>query len=334
MYIHLLDETCKGAISVFGLILLEKIGRDLDEGVYPIVHDGGIVEPDQSCGRLEESGKEGMSNGQEAARRPAAGPRKRTTGRPWSSGGPTATRPGSASASSSILSQRELSKDATADLDGVAGAYPQVQFRSAPDVVWLLNWINPIRGLDERTLLVTAYPFDRTRNIVSWSWSSLALIWIGPRHTNYPDGSICSFEPTDRSWQQGQSLTTLLDLHVVWVARHIFMRRFGHWPGQQIFHTAWERLNEHLPGELCGGCDSGRRYEDCCRPFDQAIDPMDRWISFMKWTKGKCDRRVPTAVRKFVYGIRKTPPSLRNLDLRPRTEMFKRSPISGFFSEN
>lgn len=212
------------------------------------------------------------------------------------------------------------------DLEGVAGAYPQVELRSTPDAVWLLNWVTPLPGLDESALLVTAYPLNRSQNIVSWAWASLVLIWIGPRHTNFPEGSICSFEPKDRTWQRGRSLITLLDLNVLWIVRHIFLHWFGRWPGRQIFHTEWERLNEHLPGELCGGCDSGRLYDKCCRPRDEAIDPIDRLMLYMKWTNGQWERRPPNAVSEYVYGCRKTPPALRDLGLRPRSGMSKYFP--------
>ncbi len=147
----------------------------------------------------------------------------------------------------------------------------------------------------------------------SWAWWGPGLIWIGPRHTNYPDGSICSFEPKDLdAWQRGKSLRDLLDIHAVWIVRHLFLRYFGHWPGDQVFHTAYERLKEHRPGELCGGCRSGLRYEDCCRILDYRLDPVERVISFMRQF-GNLDRNPPKAVSEFVYGGRKAPPSLHDL---------------------
>lgn len=121
-------------------------------------------------------------------------------------------------------------------------------------------------------------------NLISWAWWLPALIWIGPRHTNYhPLGSICSFEPEDRTWQRGQLLITLLDLQVLWIVRHIFLRRFGRWPGRQVFHTSWERVLEQRPGELCGGCDSNHRYEECCHVIDKTVDPIERLFLFRRW---------------------------------------------------
>ena len=77
---------------------------------------------------------------------------------------------------------------------------------------------------DFQSTNVGIIPFN---NLISWAWWLPALIWIGPRHTNYhPLGSICSFEPEDRTWQRGQLLITLLDLQVLWIVRHIFLRRF------------------------------------------------------------------------------------------------------------
>lgn len=298
---------------MIGLELLEKISRDLDDDIYPVVHDGGIVEPGQSHSRIQELGEE-MIYGKQTARGSAAGKGERSTGRQRPPGRPPTTGSRSTYSTASILSELGLRAEAAADLEGVARTYPQVEFRATPDLVWLLNWIKPIRGLEETALLVTAYPLDATYDIVSWAWWGPVLIWIGPRHTNYNlSGSICSFEPDDRTWRRGQPLSNLLDLHVVWIIRHLFMRRFGRWPGRQFFHTPWERLNEQRPGELCGGCDSGRKYEECCRPLDEAIDPVDRLLSFTRRVDGKRERRPPKAVREFVYGCRKLPPYLGDL---------------------
>jgi hypothetical protein len=59
--------------------------------------------------------------------------------------------------------------------------------------------------------------------VKSWAFysSAVGVFWIGPRHTNFPDGSICAFEPRDGTWCFGDSLVELLDLYTVWAIRHI-----------------------------------------------------------------------------------------------------------------
>jgi len=305
--------------SLVGLELLEKIGRDMDKGVYPVVHDRGIVEPDQFCGRLMESGKKEIPHGRENSRGPAAGQGERPPGRQGSTGRPATEGPGSPGSVSSILSELRLSRGAEADVEGVVGAYPQVELRPAPDVLWLLIWVAPVHAFEERALLATAYPLDERYDPVSWGWWGPQLFWIGPRHTNYdPAGSICSFEPSDKTWRRGFPLITLIDLQVLWILRHLFMRRFGWWPGEQFFHTAWERLNENRPQELCGGCNSGQKYENCCRSVDEAVEPVECLVKFMVKVDRKWERKPPTIVKEFVYGLRKTPPSLSDVCLHPR----------------
>ncbi len=278
---------------------------------------------------------EGISYGREVPRGSSARAGEGTTGRPWPSGGQTAVGPGSAGTASSLIRELSLSDGATADFKGVAGAYSRVQFRPTSDLVWLINWIIPIRGLGESALLITAYPLDTKYDIMSWAWWGPGLAWIGPRHTNYhPSGSICSFEPSDGTWLRGRPLVNLLDLHVVWIVRHLFMRYFGRWPGPQVFHTPWERLFETRPGELCGGCGSGRRYEDCCREADEKLDPVERLIGFRRRVGDNWNRRPPQAVSEFVYGLRKIPPSVGDIALdRPITAASKSLPLVAFRRE-
>ena len=165
--------------------------------------------------------------------------------------------------------------------------------------------------------LVTAYPLDNRYNVMTWAWWGPGLFWIGPRHTNYPDGSVCSYEIRDGTWNRQMALTTLLDLHVVWVVRHIFMRWFGYWPGHQVFHTSYERLNEHRPGELCGGCDSGLRYEECCQKLDEENDGVESVaLSVIKLSSG-IERKPPKPIRDFVYGQLKAPPLINDLSPSP-----------------
>lgn len=307
---------------MIGLELLAKIGIDLDEGIGPVVHVRGVVEPGRPHDPEVEPGRKEIEHERQDSGRPAIWPRGGTTGGAWPPGGPTPERSRETSAASSIIGELTLTDARRADLEGVVGAYPQVTFRPTPGLIWLLNHVEPIRGLNQTALIVTAYPLESRGFVASWAWWGPGLIWIGPRHTNYfPSGSICSYEPRDGTWHEGKSLTSLLDLQVVWIVRHLFLSKFGRWPGQQIFHTEWERLNEHLPGELCGGCESGRKYEQCCQPVDKMIKPVDRLINFIKWSNRTIDRKPPAALSDFVFGRRKSPPLLNELQLM-RTESY------------
>lgn len=285
----------------------------MDKEVYPVVHDGGIVEPGRSHCRIQESGIGGILNGPEGTRGSEAGKGERPSGWSWPSGGPTAGGSWSACTTTSFFSELKLSDEAKADFQGVAGAYPLVEFRSTSDLMWLINRLKPIRGLDESAILLTAYPLNPKYNISSWAWWEPGLIWIGPRHTNYVEASICAFEPSDGTWRRGQPLIKLLDLHVLWIVRHLYMRHFARWPGRQALHTAYERITEHRAGELCG-CDSGKSYEECCQSRDKSLNIADVIIQFARWRRFRMnDRKPPIELWEFAYGNRNVLPSLKEL---------------------
>jgi hypothetical protein len=170
----------------------------------------------------------------------------------------------------------------TKDLASALAAYPQFKVRLAPPGVWLSGRIQPIPSLPDGASIVMVYPFEPSYTIRGWAWWDCG-IWVGPRHTNYGDGSICAFEPTDRTgvWRAGDPLLQLLDYWASWLGRHIYLTRMGRWPGPQSLHTAFERLNEHRPGEMCG-CGSSVRYEQCCRIKDTALSATVRKEEFRK----------------------------------------------------
>lgn len=253
-----------------GLELLRQIGEQLDDDLYPVIHEGGQVEP--GPGRLpsarpgrEDQGKEVRQDaGQEAGQGP-----ERSAARPRSGAADegAAAGEGTPGSPAQVLRTSGLRPDVVGDLEGAVKAYPQMRIRLAPPLAWLSAWIWPIRGLQKEALLVIGYSLDCPTTPRSWAWWD-AGVWIGPRHTNYPDGSICSYEPPDGTWGPGRPLVELLDLQVVWIVRHLYLRHFGRWPARQVLHTAFERLREHEPGEFCG-CDSGRRYDQCCLETDR-----------------------------------------------------------------
>ena len=107
-----------------------------------------------------------------------------------------------------------------------------------------------------------------------WSWGFwahelMSPVWIGPRHTNFYDGSICAFEFADETWIFGQPLVKLMDLYTVWALRHLHLEVVGTWPGQQVAHYAIERLSEQRDTELCG-CGGMQTYGECCKSNDES----------------------------------------------------------------
>lgn len=246
---------------------LKRIGDDLDRGIYPIAYTGGVVLPGNTQPVSTAPGEEFTSNAAESeagSTRPEARPGEGPAGN-----GATGER--SSGAAALILGQPGLTDSVREDLVGAIEAYPQFYVRFAPQGAWLCGWLRPIPDLPERVFLVIYYPLsfptDPKPRLASWAWWESG-VWVGPRHTNCGDGSICAFDPSDGVWEAGDALWLYMDLMSVWIVRHIFLRRFDRWPGKQVLHTAFERLRDHRPGELCG-CRSGLRYEACHQVRDR-----------------------------------------------------------------
>lgn len=283
------------SLSAEGLNELKLIGEGLDNERFPVVHVGGRVAPDYPLLPCDISGQRRTHHESEEPRGSAAGSRegparwKRTSGRQA-----TTTCP-----APSVIRSGPLVEQSEQTVEAVADAYPQVGVRRTINAIWYSLIVKPIASLQEEALIVMLSPFDPLRRVNSWAWW-FPGIWVGPRHTNYPDGSICSFEQTDGTWRRGDSLVTLLDLHCVWLVRHLHLRHFGRWPGHQVLHTAYERIAENGVEEFCG-CDSGRPYAACCHHGDLAVPPHVRYREFIRRFR-TAKRRPPTELLEWVFG--------------------------------
>src|SRR5690606_35556821 len=252
------------AAGAYGLPMLRLIGHELDRDQYPVVHENGLVMP--GPGRPPDSPGKGPADAYHT-QPGSSGPATREGQGPARQG--SADGPGSTGAQALLLRRPGLTDGMRRDLGDATAAYPNMRIRFAPPVAWLLCETSPILGLTDRAYLLTRYPLAGSEPIASWAWWKPG-IWIGPRHTNYGDGSICSFEPQHGTWSPGDGLVRLLDLPAVWIVRHLYLRHFGRWPGDQVIHTPFERLRDHRPGERCG-CGSFQAYERCCRARDIAV---------------------------------------------------------------
>jgi hypothetical protein len=284
------DSTYSSAVANDPDDLLRQIGIDLDQRRTLVVYGGGMVwpstgRPPQYLGTSEEviangetreqTGSEGSATGSRQGTAVNGAARSRTTG----------------SAASFLSAVVGWDADRRADLQEAIDAYEMVPSIAAPGV-WLSTTVTPVFGNRASADLVVGVPNDVSRRVKGWAWWTDGGMPIGPRHTNYPCGSICAFEPPDGTWDRDSSLVRLLDLYAVWVAKQMHLLRFGLWPGEQALHTASERLREHRPHELCGGCRSLRMYKNCCKPKD------------LRMTSAEVEREFK---RKYPAGIRIPP---------------------------
>ena len=260
-----------------GSRLLAAIGEALDDDRGCEVYPDGVVWP--RSGRRETTytekevrrsaertqqfrGREGQP-GQGAAIRPAGTPERPAgaTAPAWSAA------PG---AGTPLL--RQVANEPPAERLGfeeVLRAYRAFQVRSTSTGLWATGVVKPVQDLLASATLALFVPHPGSGTVRAWAWWREG-VWVGPRHTNYADGSICSYEPSDKTWQWANGFVPLIDLHVVWLARHLYLAEYGRWPGRQVLHSPFERLTEHRPGEFCG-CGSDKLYQVCCYPADMQL---------------------------------------------------------------
>jgi hypothetical protein len=270
------------------VIALRRLGKQLDAWMFPVVRNGGIVvpsEPDLSPRTLGtelkyvKPGKKGSEAGSTWA-----------SGRPrpfaWAWTWPH-TGSGTPSASAPLVSAELRAKFAN-ELTVIDEAYPGTQHWQDDDGMWLLVRSSLLTGISAEATFVIAVSFTHAtvRGWGFWGSDAIGYEWIGPRHTNFPDGSICAFEPTDGTWSIHDPLVELLDIYTVWALRHLHLRAFGRWPGPQAVHFPYERQLELRPEECCGCSYPRGSYGSCCEPLDRERNQLKDALNFMLAMRG------------------------------------------------
>lgn len=276
--------------------ILEKLGQQLDSDIFPRVANQGIVIPGDADGsdffRTKETNHERQGTRRPETRswtRPPGG--QRTASGSWP---PCPTSPTVCTDLRSLY-QNEITE--------VLQSYPETQIWQQDDGLWLQTESRLLPGLNQKAVFLTGVPFSRGRLTRGWGfWMGIPMNrpqWIGPRHTNMPDGSICAFDPKDGTWEVGMPLVSLLDLYTLWALRHLHLQAFGYWPGRQVANYVAERLLELKPFEHCG-CGGDKPYADCCREADVKADRLAETMLF--YNLGGNHRCPPESILKFVRG--------------------------------
>lgn len=286
---------------------LRKIGSQLDQQIFPRVKNGGIVTPSELA--VPSTLGEEKYDAKSRKRRSATGPRQRAAGGEGSAG--RSWTPGQ----TSPVVRASLQPHYEDELDAIRQAYPGAEVWRRQEEVWLLTESSLLNGFQRRALFLTGIFFDKVI-VRSWGfWHSVAgSTWIGPRHTNFPDGSICAFDPTDGTWRVGDPIVELLDLYTLWAVRHLHLQVFGRWPGPQAAPHPYERISELRADEYCGCGASDKLYGECCRDADLRRDRVADAVSFLLYSGGV--RNPPNAVVRFVRE-RVNPPRFN--DVWPRS---------------
>lgn len=290
---------------------LREIGQQLNRNIFPFVKNGGIVVPNTNPASLLSLGLESQNERQRPERpatrawtRPARG--QRSTSRPW--------KPWEACHPTSVVSTA-IKATYEQQIDELKKAYPNTKIWREEKGLWLLTESAVLPEHWRKAIFFTGISFAYPFSVRSWGFWEGGLLrepkWIGPRHTNFPDGSVCAFEPTDRTWLIGQSIVKLLDLYTVWALRHLHLEIFGRWPGYQAVSHPCERLLELREDEFCGCRNLGNLYGECCQKNDFARDRVADAVAFSLYTGGE-PRTPPDSILKFI--CRKTdPPRMREV---------------------
>lgn len=244
---------------------LKAIGAGLDNDVLPSVFNRGVVRPEVPKVVQKHSGQENAYARQRPTR-PSARPWERSTGlqrTPGQSG---------ASGTGAPFVQPGLHQLYSEGLAACREAYPGLVAHPQEKQMWLFAESELIEGFGRRVAFAVQLPFTTRKSVRGWAFwiTAASKTWIGPRHTNFPDGSICAFEPRDQTWIPGDPLVTLLDLYSVWAVRHLYFEKYGRWPGRQSVPIAAERLLELGDSEFCGCNSPNGAYAQCCKQSDQA----------------------------------------------------------------
>jgi len=290
--------------------LLVKIGRQLDCAIFPKVRDGGIVVPSASTVSPSSLGKE-IHNAGKRKKSPAAESLSRPF--PWE-GAPGESKslagPWSTSPTSSVV--YPVISGYPEPLSRVCEYYPGTRVWEQSGGFWLLvkSSLLPNFGRTVTFLIVVCTTKKQVRGWAFWE-SVVGAQWIGPRHTNFPDGSICAYDPSDGTWEFGDPIVTLIDIYTVWALRHLHLEVEGRWPGPQSVPHIYERLLEFRDDELCGCGRSDRKYSQCCKPSDLKANRVTAAIRFGVFTGWSC-RRPPDSIWQFIQK-RKQPPELESI---------------------
>lgn len=282
---------------------LREIGAQLDQNQFPRIYNGGIIKPNDTAVVLSKLGKE-KDYVRSKQRRPPTRSRQGTSGRQRQADRPRASHRTTPIIRTSFRAQYE------AELGEIQETYPGIRYWRQKEGLWLLTESSILPGLGKKATFLTAFPFTPTLPAKGWGFWTTAVSnqWIGPRHTNFPDGSICAFEPRDQTWVNGDEIVKLLDLFSLWALRQLHLEICGRWPGYQSVHHPYERLTELRDDEFCGCGNTNQFYGQCCKKHDLARDKDADAFDFYSSRSNGGVRTPPETIKKIIRDREERPP--------------------------
>src|SRR5271154_4468920 len=176
---------------------LRAVGIHLDADRDLTVWRGGIVRPSDltstsnSMGEVSDHGSERQRQETRSTIRSQQGITRRE-GPPRGSRPPRPTSP---------LVLGDFAPQYEKEIAALADHYPSVSHFPQDGGIWLRVESALLRGYGGKALLCVSIPYAYR---IPRAWAFLRspvgeYSWVGPRHTNYPDGSICAFHMDDNT---------------------------------------------------------------------------------------------------------------------------------------
>lgn len=286
--------------------LLRQLGLALDEDRPLHIGPDGFVtlEPQWAETHAENEDDERQGTG-----RPPTRPWEGSEGRAWWTAGEP-PRPFPPVGNDDVRASYERG------LADACDAYPTLSWLPDDRGIWLRAESAVLQGLNARAMFLVGVPFFGPIFPRAWGFwlEEAGPQWIGPRHTNMPDGSICAFVQSSGIWKIGGPLVGLLDLYTEWALRQAHLAVFGKWPGPQDAPNAYYRRVEFKDDERCS-CQSGKSYADCCKSADSQRSLEELRAEFIAQMGIDLLRNPPSAVVEYVSGGREEPPSLAQVHI-------------------
>lgn len=286
---------------------LRAFGAEVDRlTVLHAIEVGGFIAPGGEVSGSSRPGREeeddARKEGQGSGRGPAAGSRSRL-------GEPAGPRAGAA------IEAIRRRVSTSLEFGGLVELYPRLRELPSPsgsNFSYLKIPVGVFRALPRDAVLVFEIPHDGPREPVAglprqpdgsavspwrtrwpipvpdirvWAFWSEGLL-VNSFH-QYPDRSACvHMVRGPRSWVWGlHPFKLLVHWSVFWIAKELYEREFGRWPG--LHHcSGYIRALRDKPNEWCGcgrveGKGDADRYRNHCRPEDMRKTPIERCQHFV-----------------------------------------------------
>lgn len=302
--VTLSNEGGKANLNPKQIKCLAEIGLLIHSGGRPFVFDCGRVGTTETNVEVIENGK------RQRAYRSAA--RSRQGQSAWQG-----ARAGASAAGRSFRTDALEASHGT-ELRALAQAYSGKIFESG-NGFWVAIRIKPLGSDGSQCHAVLAVSGDRTVWPRAWAFETIGTQArpFALKHTNFPDASICAFDPKSGVWNPDDGLLALVDHYAIWMIKSWHRAVFGWWPGPQVGTEPYYRAKEFDAREFCG-CGSGLLYGMCHRAEDLGLPEEWSRRKFKAAFGGHeyAERRVPEVMIEAARSSwRKLPPVANALGL-------------------